>query len=150
MRIRSKYCVLLSINLIASYGTVTSVFARSSDATRCVHNLRTIELAKKILAAERQLTNGAAIDPEVIRTEGGPSGTCPSGGTYYYGGIGELPTCSIPNHTREEADKQIQSWKREKDLNSAIGLGVAGMAITVLAAALYFLMWRLRRSPKDV
>src|SRR5688572_20198992 len=97
-----------------------SVDGRSSDVTKCVHYLRNIELAKEIIATERGLTDGAPIDPKLIQTEGGASNMCPSGGKYDYGDIGELPTCSIPMHTREEADKQLRRWAYEKKRDTAV------------------------------
>src|SRR4051812_22278274 len=110
------------VTFVLAITSCVSVVGHSSDVTRCVHCLRNIELAKKIIATDRNLTNGAPIDPKLIQTEGGASNTCPSGGKYHYGVIGELPMCSLPTHTREEADKQIRRWAYEKKRDTAVAL----------------------------
>jgi hypothetical protein len=122
-----------------------AVVGRSSDVTKCVHYLRNIELAKKIIATERGLTNGAPIDPKLIQTEGGASNTCPSGGKYHYGVIGEHPTCSISTHTREEADKQIRRWAFENKRDTWVAFAITGAIILIPVAAIaFFIRSRLK------
>jgi outer membrane lipoprotein-sorting protein len=66
----------------------------------CINNLRQIDAAKNEFALEKGKTNGAAVTEADITPylPGGKLPTCPSGGTYTIGKVGENPTCSIPGH----------------------------------------------------
>jgi hypothetical protein len=67
----------------------------------CINNLRQIEAAKEQFALANNKPGGYQLTPEdIVRVNsyikgGGP--TCPLGGTYTYGKIGQHPTCSLGN-----------------------------------------------------
>jgi hypothetical protein len=65
----------------------------------CITNLMCIDAAKEQWA----ILNGKQDGDEVIETEVDSyvknlPAQCPSGGSYTYGKVGELPTCSVPGH----------------------------------------------------
>src|SRR6266436_1905350 len=67
----------------------------------CINNLRIIEGAKLVWAVEhRKTTNDVPTDADLF----GPGGnvaekpSCPSGGTYTIGKVGEPPRCSVSGH----------------------------------------------------
>jgi DNA repair exonuclease SbcCD ATPase subunit len=69
----------------------------------CVNNLRLIDAAKQQWALEnkKQTTDTPAWDdlkPYLGRGPNGEMPSCPSGGTYTVGTVGERPTCSVPGH----------------------------------------------------
>jgi hypothetical protein len=85
-------------------GPAAATSAASSIAVNqrnaCINNLRQIDAAKNEWALEKSKANGtlvteADITPYLV---GGKLPTCPSGGTYTIGKVGEKPTCSIPGH----------------------------------------------------
>src|SRR4051812_19354954 len=62
----------------------------------CISNLRRIDVAKADWAYENQKTDGDLIVPSEIDAYvkiGRPS--CPSGGSYRYGKLGDIPVCSV-------------------------------------------------------
>ena len=68
----------------------------------CMHYLRQIDGAKEQWGLENHKTEGDLIVPSEVNAYikgGGP--TCPSGGTYRYGKLGDPPRCSIQGHTIE-------------------------------------------------
>jgi len=69
------------------------------EKSECLRNLSILDAAKEEWALVEKKWDG----DDIIKSEvgsyikgGGP--TCPSGGTYTYGRIGEDPTCSVPGH----------------------------------------------------
>ncbi len=69
----------------------------------CINNLRLIDAAKQQWALEnkKQSTDTPTLDdlrPYIGRGPKGELPTCPDGGTYTVGTVGEKPTCSIPAH----------------------------------------------------
>jgi uncharacterized membrane protein YccC len=69
-------------------------------ATRaCINNLRQIDGGKEQWALENNQPAGAQVSPAELEpyfVNGMPS--CPSGGSYTIGTLGQSPTCSIPGH----------------------------------------------------
>jgi len=83
----------------ASPGASTEVNQRNA----CINNLRQIDAAKNEWALEKGKPNGtpvteADIKPYIKLDANGNLPTCPSGGKYTIGKVGEKPTCSIPGH----------------------------------------------------
>jgi len=73
---------------------------RSSSANACINILRQIDAAKNEWARESAKTNGTFvtendIKPFIKLNSKGNIPSCPSGGKYTIGKVGELPTCSI-------------------------------------------------------
>jgi hypothetical protein len=69
----------------------------------CINNLRLIDAAKQQWALEnkKQSTDTPTLDdlrPYIGRGPKGELPTCPDGGTYTVGTVGEKPTCSNPAH----------------------------------------------------
>ena len=78
---------------------------RDANAERleCISNLRQIDAAKNQWALENNKPEGTVvtaqdITPYIKLDANGNIPSCPSGGTYTIGVIGEPPTCSIPGH----------------------------------------------------
>lgn len=75
----------------------------TSQENACINNLRLIDVAKQQWALEnkKQSTDTPTMQDLQPYLGHGPNGefpTCPTGGTYKIGTVGEKPTCSIPGH----------------------------------------------------
>jgi DNA repair exonuclease SbcCD ATPase subunit len=73
------------------------------NVNACVNNLRLFDAAKQQWALEnkKQSTDTPGVEdlrPYLGRGPNGEMPTCPDGGTYTIGAVGEKPTCSIPAH----------------------------------------------------
>jgi len=87
----------------------------------CAEILLHIEGSKRVWARETGQTNGAPVDPVQLerhfRTKGYFSGGewlhCPSGGTYTYGNLGQLPTCSLANNHPVKERVSLFGWRWE-------------------------------------
>lgn len=79
---------------------------RTAQKQSCIINLKNIDGAKEMWATEMRKADGDAVDEsgvnEYIKGKTRPS--CPGGGTYTYGNVGEMPTCSLSaaGHTLQE------------------------------------------------
>jgi hypothetical protein len=90
------------IGLLAAIAIPNFVKARNASASNaCVSNLRALDSAKANWALENRKTNGTEpTDSDLfgatkyIREKP----TCPAGGTYSIGPVGERPTCTVPEH----------------------------------------------------
>ena len=74
-----------------------------SAANACINNLRIMDGSKAQWALEnhKQNTDVPTVDdvrPYMGRGPNGAMPTCPEGGVYTLGAVGEKPTCSIPGH----------------------------------------------------
>src|SRR5215469_15263460 len=80
---------------------------RPGMRSSCVANLRQLEGAKEQWALEFHKSTNDIVTVTDLRPYYSVSGTtnhramltCPQGGTYTLGRVGELPSCSIPQHT---------------------------------------------------
>jgi len=75
-----------------------------SPAYICSQNLRQIDVAKQMWVVEHNMnTNGSLnwddIHAYITRAPSDPLPKCPQLGTYTIGRIGEIPSCSIAEHT---------------------------------------------------
>jgi DNA repair exonuclease SbcCD ATPase subunit len=69
----------------------------------CINNLRLIDAAKQQWALEnrKQATDtprAEDLQPYLGHGSNGEMPTCPDGGVYTFGTVGEKPTCSVPGH----------------------------------------------------
>jgi len=68
----------------------------------CINNLKQLELAKKLWAADNHKQDADTPTVADLTPYLGGAGsrilTCPQGGTYTIGSVGEKPRCSIPGH----------------------------------------------------
>jgi membrane protein involved in colicin uptake len=76
---------------------------QKQNVDSCVNNLRLIDAAKQQWALEnkKQATDTPGMDdlrPYIGRGVNGELPTCPDGGTYTIGAVGEKPTCSNAAH----------------------------------------------------
>jgi hypothetical protein len=80
--------------------TTTASSPAVNQRNACINNLRQIELAKKMWALDKGKKDGDIVTEADIKSYllHGELPTCPAGGTYAIGKVGELPTCSIPGH----------------------------------------------------
>jgi hypothetical protein len=67
----------------------------------CLNNLRQIDAAKNQWALEKRGKTGDVPAAQDLKPylKNGVFPTCPAGGTYTIGAVGNDPTCSIPEHT---------------------------------------------------
>ena len=74
--------------------------AIENERNQCISNLRQIDAAKQQWALEFSKTTDAIPTEQDITPylKGNVMPTCPSGGTYVIGAMGNSPTCSIPGH----------------------------------------------------
>jgi hypothetical protein len=91
--------VLLAIIAAVPFAGRLMVTRRMPESCRCINNLRQIEGAKARWVIEaRKGTNDAPSDTDIARYIPGGIPTCPSGGIYTLGQVGENPRCSITGH----------------------------------------------------
>jgi hypothetical protein len=89
-------CTLIAAAVVPNF-----IKARTcSCANACVNNLRQIDAAKNEWALEHSATNGtyvskADIKPYIKLNATGNIPSCPAGGKYILGKIGENPICSL-------------------------------------------------------
>jgi len=70
-----------------------------AQGINCINNLRQINLAKEMWAADNNKKTGDAVTmSDIMSYLGGRPMVCPQGGTYSIGKLGTNPTCSIPGH----------------------------------------------------
>jgi hypothetical protein len=85
--------------MLAAIAIPNFVKARATaQENGCINNLRQIDAAKQQWALEKNKTatdvpTAGDIAPYLLKMP-----TCPAGGTYTIGAVGEKPTCSLPNH----------------------------------------------------
>ena len=94
--------VVAIIGLLAAIAIPSFVKARGdSQAKACVNNLRIMDSAKEQAAMAYRWATNAPIDSVAAKitncleyVKGNTLPTCPGGGTYTWGNIDVLPTCS--------------------------------------------------------
>jgi hypothetical protein len=64
----------------------------------CVHNLEVIKSGKDVWAEQNQKGANDTPTMEDLAVHVRHMPTCPSGGAYTIGKVGELPTCSVVEH----------------------------------------------------
>ena len=113
--------VLAVVGLLAAIAVPSFVKAReASQMNACIHNLRAIEMAKQQLAVENGLSAGhAATETQLSPYLAGGFGrmTCPDGGTYTIGSIGEEAACSTHgsvSHPRENSGRPPSTFDSRK------------------------------------
>jgi len=92
---------LAPIGMLSAIAIPSFVKARStSQQNACINNLRQIDSAKEQWAMANRKMDGEEADIDGISEyiKGNRLPTCPGGGTYTVGAIGEMPTCSKPGH----------------------------------------------------
>lgn len=101
--------VVAIIGLLAAVAIPNLVKARKQAAkTACIANLKTIEGAKTVWALE--MKKGDA-DVPTDNDLFGPNNNikdkpvCPAGGTYDLKAVSERPTCTVPEHSLDQAGK---------------------------------------------
>jgi prepilin-type N-terminal cleavage/methylation domain-containing protein len=93
--------VVAIIGLLAAISIPNYVRPRAtSQANKCINNLRQIEAAKEQFLLEKTNENGKVVTPDDLTNYlgSGKFPTCPAGGIYKIGAANEFPTCSITNH----------------------------------------------------
>ncbi len=93
------FCLLAGFIVVI---IVPNLFRMSYEKAEngCINNLRQIEAAKQEWALENGRSNGVAVTESNIKPylkldSSGDLPTCPVGGTYVIGRVGEDPKCSI-------------------------------------------------------
>jgi chromosome segregation ATPase len=76
---------------------------KTQSLNACINNLRLIDAAKQQWALEqrKQATDtpvASDLQPYLGRGPSGEMPTCPDGGTYTFGTVGEKPICTVPGH----------------------------------------------------
>lgn len=72
----------------------------AAQRNACIANLRLIYAAKQAWALEKNKTDTDTPTEQDLLPyiKGGAFPTCPSGGVYTIGAVGQTPTCSVPGH----------------------------------------------------
>jgi len=90
--------VVLIIGILLAIATPQWIKARESARQKsCLENLRQIAHAKETFAMENRKNTGDAVvqaDLWPVYIKGSAFPSCPSGGTYTIGNVGDAPTCS--------------------------------------------------------
>ena len=88
------------VRMPGAAATTRSTPLEIQQRNACINNLRQIDAAKNEFALEKGKANGTVVTEDDIKPYimGGTFPTCPSGGKYTIGKVGETPTCSIPGH----------------------------------------------------
>lgn len=92
---------ILFIPLMMAIAIPNFVKAReTAQMNACINNLRQIDAAKNEWALEGGKKPGDVPTEQDLKPyfKNGTFPTCPAGGTYTIGAIGNVPTCSIPKH----------------------------------------------------
>ncbi len=90
--------VILIIGVLTAIAVPQFMRARGRSLQKtCILNLRKIADAKEVYAQEQKIADGQPVAmtdiwPEYVR--GATAPTCPAGGTYTVGRVGENPECS--------------------------------------------------------
>lgn len=89
------------VGLLAGIAVPSFVKARgTAQNNSCINNLRQLDSAKEQWAMANNKNDGdGVVNTEVEEYIKGGAPTCPAGGTYTYGPVGTLPTCSHPGHS---------------------------------------------------
>jgi hypothetical protein len=93
------------IPMMAAIAIPNFVKARSTaQRNACVNNLRQIEAATQQWALQNQKKAEDPVTVTDLQTyfPNGQTPTCPAGGVYTLKRVGELPSCSTPNHALVE------------------------------------------------
>lgn len=95
-----------AIGLLAAIAIPNFVKARkTAQMNACINNLRLIDAAKQQWQLENNKTTNSTptiIDLQPYVGSGGTWLICPAGGSYEINALGELPTCTIPEHELSE------------------------------------------------
>jgi hypothetical protein len=92
------------VGLLSAIAIPNFVKARTtSQQNACINNLRLIDAAKQQWALENKKQNTdtpavSDIQPYLGRGANGEMPSCPAGGVYTIGTLGDKPTCSLPGH----------------------------------------------------
>ncbi len=91
--------VVTIIGLLAAIAIPSFVKARAeTQKNSCINNLRQIDSAKEQWALATGQVDGAAVDEDAVNEYIKKTPSCPAGGTYTYGAVGEDPTCDVTDH----------------------------------------------------
>ena len=94
--------VVAIIGLLAAIAIPSFVKARADSQTKaCINNLRIMDAGKEQAAMENKWGSGQTIATGsteetnvLVYVKGNKLPTCPASGTYLWGNIGGIPTCS--------------------------------------------------------
>ncbi len=95
--------LLFALGASWSWLDLHGFFCPALQRTHCLRHLEEIAAAKDAYAKDHDLAAGAAVPSETLieyTEDGWRTLTCPAGGTYSVGVIGEKPACSVPAHVR--------------------------------------------------
>jgi prepilin-type N-terminal cleavage/methylation domain-containing protein len=98
--------VVAIIGLLAAIAIPNFVQAReTSQRNACINNLRQIDGAKQQWAMENKAKSEDPVNEGQVNAYLRSVPKCPAGGTYTYGNVGAVPTCSLANkgHKLEES-----------------------------------------------
>lgn len=97
--------ILLAVAVLLVEGLRKFIRARNTPASvACLNNLRTIEGAKAVWTLENhKTTNDVPTDSDIFGPDRNikEKPSCPAGGTYTLGPVGQPPRCSVPGHKIE-------------------------------------------------
>ncbi len=89
----------LPVGVMAGIAIPSIVRARTvAQQASCINNLRMMDAAKEQWALDKNKIQGDDVVIEEVEQFMHMPPVCPQGGTYTYGPIGTMPTCSHPEH----------------------------------------------------
>jgi prepilin-type N-terminal cleavage/methylation domain-containing protein len=89
--------VVAIIGLLAAVAIPNLVKARKNAARQaCINNLKAIDGAKTTWALENRKADTDVPSEADLNLD--PKPTCPGGGSYNFGQVGEKATCTVPDH----------------------------------------------------
>lgn len=145
----SLACKVLVFLLFLIAGPV-ELSATTTHPSACLNNLRQIDGAKEQLALEQHLGTNSVIETWALAAyiKGGEFPTCPSGGTYTIGRIGEFPSCSISDHSEAGAARLRERHnRRDAFMTVGVTVGIVSALWLTTGAIVVFLDRNKRRVP---
>ncbi|HWN97138.1 MAG TPA: hypothetical protein VNT99_19060 [Methylomirabilota bacterium] len=94
--------VVFALAFVVLPGSKRHHHHRRDPSASCRVNLRQIELVKKLWAEdENKTTNDVPAHADLFGADNylKQDLSCPAGGTYTLGSVGEKPRCSVPGHS---------------------------------------------------
>lgn len=140
-------CVRCLLAIVAALLLAGSSLAFSSATGRCVHRLRDIDLAKDIVATDKNLPVGTTIPDAELGAYLTGKEKCPEGGVYTIGPVGTKAVCSILTHTPSEFSRQVAAHKRATRITFL--LQSTGVVVAFAIGLIVFLGMRGSKSAFD-
>jgi hypothetical protein len=142
---------VLSILVLMLVFFCSPVSATTAIPLQCRNNVIALDGAKEQLKIEKSLRTGDEVTPVQLSNYffEGMFPTCPAGGTYTLGPIGQEPSCSIAEHSADGVRQFIEQQQRRQKAEGRRALA-ALFGVLLLPLIVYLIARRMmRRSRKS-